>query len=105
MKKTIAIIAAVFALALVTCSTAQAGSLENTLNGFYPQTFIVVQVEPEDNLVTIETATGFQYDFFGVEEWSEGDLCACIMYDRGTAKITDDLIVSVRYSGYLDMFQ
>lgn len=71
----------------------------------YPQTCIVVDVDVAADVVTIETAMGYRFEFGGVEDWIEGDLCACIFYNAMTDNtITDDQILSVRYSGTAEMF-
>lgn len=81
MKKLLAALAAVIAAGLI-----------------YPATMQVTDVT--NDLVTMETATGFVYQFEGVEDYTKGDLVSCIMFSNGTADITDDMILSVRYSGF-----
>lgn len=74
---------------------------------FYPQTFIVTEVAEsgESQLVTIETVTGFLYQFESdAGDWTPGDLCACIMNDNGTPEITDDIVIDARYSGITEWF-
>ena len=77
--------------------------------GLYPQTYIVTEVSEEtDNgfyLVTVESCTGFLYQFYSEDEdWLPGDLVACIMSDNGTENITDDEILSTRYAGIAEWF-
>lgn len=90
---------------------AEAYATENarSTDGLYPQTFIVVEVEPvataETQLVTIETVTGFLYQFYSdAGDWIPGDLCACILDDNGTPEITDDIILGANYSGIAEWF-
>ena len=83
MKKFLATLAAVIAAGLI-----------------YPQTMVVTDVDYATDIVTIETATGFTYQFEGTEDYTEGDLVSCIMYNSKTTNITDDVILSVRYSGF-----
>jgi hypothetical protein len=83
MKKFLATLAAVTAAGLI-----------------YPQTIVVTDVDYSTDVVTIETATGFVYKFTGTEDYCENDLVSCIMFSNGTADITDDMILSVRYSGF-----
>lgn len=66
----------------------------------YPMTARVYMVDEFTDTVTVETFMGFLFSFEGVEDWAEGDCCALIMDDCGTAGISDDLIVSARYSGW-----
>lgn len=81
MKKLLATIAAIIAAGLI-----------------YPTTMIVTDVSGD--LVTMETATGFVYQFTGAEDYSENDLVSCIMFSNGTTNITDDIILAARYSGF-----
>ena len=90
MKTIIAIITAL--LLITACATACAD--------LYPETAKVIEVNYNEDTVTVETFTGFLFSFEGVEDWAEGDCCALIMDDFGTAEISDDLIVSARYSGW-----
>lgn len=68
--------------------------------GLYPQSFRVASVDYDADIVTLETSTGFLYQFGGVEDWQPGDYCGAIMDDRGTAEIMDDIIFSLRYTGF-----
>lgn len=83
MKKLLATIAAIIAAGLI-----------------YPTTMVVTDVNYSTDVVTIETATGFTYEFEGTEDYTEGDLVSCIMYNNKTKDITDDVILTVRYSGF-----
>ena len=83
MKKLLATIAAIIAAGLI-----------------YPTTMQVTDIDYNNDVVTVETATGFVYQFEGTEDYTEGDLVSCIMFSNGTADITDDMILSVRYSGF-----
>lgn len=65
----------------------------------YPQTMIVTDIDEQNDIVTISTCTGFEYQFEGVEDYFTGDLVSCIMYNNGTQNIKDDIIISQRYSG------
>ena len=81
MKKLLATIAAVIAAGLI-----------------YPTTMQITDISGD--VVTLETATGFVYQFTGAEDYSENDLVSCIMFSNGTANITDDIILAARYSGF-----
>lgn len=70
----------------------------------YPQTYIVTDVDYEADTVEITTATGYTYEFSGTEDWIEGDLCSCLMFNNYTTDITDDTIITVRYAGSTEMF-
>ena len=42
---------------------------------------------------------GFVWQFYGVEDWEEGDICSVIMNHNGTETIFDDIIITTRYGG------
>ena len=71
----------------------------------YPTTCIITECDTQNDIVTMSTGTGFLYQFEGVEDNFEGDLISCIMFDNFTPDdITDDIIISYRYSGYTELF-
>lgn len=80
MKKLLATIAAIIAAGLI-----------------YPATMIVTDVS--GNLVTMETATGFVYQM-QADDYNKGDLVSLVMFSNGTTNITDDIILTARYSGF-----
>lgn len=67
--------------------------------GLYAQTYRVVELNEQTDTVTVESATGYLYAFYGCEDWQIGDLAAILMWTNGTNEITDDVILSVRYAG------
>lgn len=75
------------------------------MNLIYPQTYIITEIDKANDLVTIETCTGYEYQFYGVEDYYEGDLVSCIMYTNGTETITDDAILTHRYSGVTQFYE
>ena len=66
----------------------------------YPKTAKVVEVNYDEDLVTIETCTGITYTFEGCEDWAEGDGVSLIMEDNGTESILDDCILMAEYTGW-----
>lgn len=66
----------------------------------YPKTAKVVEVNYDEDLVTIETCTGITYTFEGCEDWTEGDGASLIMEDNGTESILDDSILMAEYTGW-----
>lgn len=63
----------------------------------YPLLTTVTEVNRDKDLVTVEDNNGFIWQFEGVDDWEEGDLCNCLMDSRGTEKIFDDEIIMTRY--------
>lgn len=70
--------------------------------GLYPMTAKVVDLDRPADVVTIETASGYQYQFYGCEDYCEGDFVSAIVWKNGTERITDDVILAVHYSGWCD---
>ena len=71
--------------------------------GLSPLTARVTDLDRTTDTVTIETATGLLFQFYGCEDYEVGDYVSAILYDNGTkGNVTDDIIVSVHYSGYSD---
>lgn len=66
----------------------------------YPITAVITSVDTETNIVTMETATGHIYEFYGCEDYEVSDLVSCIMNDNRTENVSDDIIIDVRYSGF-----
>lgn len=64
----------------------------------YPETAIVKKLNRKTDIVTVETATGNLFEFYGCEDWHKGDLCSMIMWSNGTKKVKDDKILDVKYS-------
>lgn len=71
-----------------------------TLRVIYPDTMIVVDLDRDHDLVTVETSTGFNYQFFGVEDYAIGDLVGVLMYNSLTDDVRDDEILRAQYSGF-----
>ena len=71
--------------------------------GLSPLTARVTDLDRTTDIVTIETATGIRFAFYGCEDYCVGDYVSAILYDNGTPHdCRDDIIVSVHYSGYSD---
>lgn len=68
--------------------------------GLYPATATVTDLDYERDIVTVENANGYAYQFYGCEDYAEGDLVSMILYSNGTDDITDDEILMVYYSGF-----
>lgn len=95
-----------FAVAIVICC----GLLLSALIWFeylndsqnYAKSAIVTEIDYENNLVSVTDYNGFVWQFFGCEDWAEGDICAMVMNNNGTSEtIFDDVIVNTSYSGYV----
>ena len=100
MKKTLlAILTIVTVLISFEATTLKVNA--QTKENFYPQTFVVVEVDEKLNAVTCVDFNGEEWAFYGTEDWQVGDIVSAIMTDKGTSKIYDDEFVTIRYSGWL----
>jgi hypothetical protein len=68
----------------------------------YATSGVVTETDVVNDVVTIEDYNGNLFQFEGVEDYEEGDIVSCIMYNNNTENITDDVIISCRYSGRID---
>lgn len=89
-----------FSLAIIAMAiTAPGCGMEKTT---YPDTGLVTCVDTETDTVTYVCQNGNEFQFYGTEDWMEGDLVSVIMENMGTDTVYDDEIVTVRYSGWFD---
>lgn len=88
MKKLLIIILAI-TIVLCTCSCGK-----STL---YPETARVVEICNDE--VVVETYTGNLFAFYGAEDWFVDDTVSMIMDSCGTDVVTDDVIITAKYSG------
>lgn len=73
--------------------------VERGNENLYPLCGTVVDVDYYDNTVVFQTANGNRFQFYGCEDWEEGDTAAAIMDNNGTETVYDDIIMMVRYCG------
>lgn len=87
---------------IITMSIATAITVVSTLASagiIYPQAYRVTKVNYKTDEITIASRSGYTYTIEGTDDWMPGDICACIMYNNGTRDISDDKVISYRYSG------
>lgn len=66
----------------------------------YPLVVVVSEVDRAQDIVTFETNNGDLFEWEGIEDLEVNDTCALIMCDMGTPGNKDDVILSIRYSGF-----
>lgn len=70
-------------------------------NTQYVRTMEVVNLNYTDDIVTCVDAVGYEWQFYGCEDYAEHDLVACVMDTKGTENtILDDEIIDTYYTGY-----
>lgn len=68
----------------------------------YPALMVVSEVDKDEDAVYCLDFNGGEWSFTGAESWAVGDYCSMIMNDMGTESNYDDVIVSTRYTGFLN---
>lgn len=67
----------------------------------YSKAAIVTSFETETDTVVVTDFNGFQWAFYGIEDYEIGDVVTMIISNAGTENsIFDDVILETRYSGY-----
>lgn len=70
------------------------------MGNYYALTALVTEVNRENDTVTCINSVGNTWQFYGTEDWQEGDCASLLMWDNGTESITDDEIHSARYNAW-----
>ena len=86
------------ALAMVSIFNVAAADVYSV--SIYPETARIVELNYDEDIVIVETFTGFLFSFYGCEDWSIGDCCSMIMSDNGTETMLDDQVIVAEYSGW-----
>ena len=58
----------------------------------------VVGLDVGANLVRFVDSRGMEWEFYGVEDWAEGDLLCAIFYDGETLDPYDDQVIATTYA-------
>ena len=71
------------------------------MGGLYPRTAFVSELNYVEDVVTVTDCVGYDWQFYGCEDWEVGDMVSMIMGDNGMPNyIKDDIIVDYQYGGY-----
>lgn len=68
----------------------------------YPNVGWVCKLDHEHDIFILEDFGGNLYVYEGIEDWFLDDIAAMLMDDNGTESIYDDVIVELRYAGYME---
>lgn len=115
-KKNLPIIIALIILIISICSgithavIATNNSTESKVESseesvFYPLTTVVNEIIEEANLVIVVDHEGNLWEFYGVEDWKEGDIATLLMDACDVFNDYDDEIVEIRYGGNVKGFE
>lgn len=79
---------------------------EDTKASLYPRTTVVTFVDTITDTVMCEDAVGEVWEFYGCDDWQEGDICTLLMENTGKAdSIYDDTIIKTIYNGTADDYE
>lgn len=70
----------------------------------YPLATVVVNINREQDVVTVRDNNGNEWEFTEVNDWYIGDGCNLEMNTMGTDEIYDDEIISMRYFNIEGLF-
>lgn len=68
----------------------------------YPTTFIVTNINVDNNLLTLTDFTGNEWLYESIEDWFIGDITSAIMDNNNSEHIEDDIIIQLKYEGYIE---
>lgn len=67
----------------------------------YVRTMEIVELDYTSDIVSCVDSVGFEWEFYGCEDYYTGDLVSCLMDTMGTEDtILDDYILEAYYTGY-----
>lgn len=66
----------------------------------YALAAVVVEIDRDSDIVICEDSNGNLWEFYGCEDWQEGDCASLLMNDQGTSNIYDDTIECARYNAW-----
>ncbi len=66
----------------------------------YALTTCVVEIDRDNDIVTCEDSNGNLWEFYGCEDWQEGDCASLLMNDKGTSSIYNDTIEGAHYNAW-----
>lgn len=71
----------------------------------YPRTAIVTEINRKADYVEVECANGNKYYFYGAHDYEIGDIVSLIAKQNVTKRVVDDVVVSHRYDGFLQLLE
>lgn len=97
---TLLALVALVACAVVEAKTSKSETVYLTNGTYYALTTVVVEIDRDNDIVTCEDYNGNLWEFYGAEDWVEGDCASLLMNTQGTQKIYDDTIEGAKYSAW-----
>lgn len=57
----------------------------------------VIELDRENDIVTVIDGVGYTWQFTECDDWMIGDYVSFVMYDMNTESVTDDIIIDLHY--------
>ena len=92
-----ALLLALSVLSITSNTAKQNSSLLLNPNHIYSNVTKVIDLDRDNDIVTVIDGIGYTWQFTECDDWMIGDYVSCIMYDMGTESITDDVIIDYHY--------
>lgn len=70
------------------------------VNRLYGGTAVVIDTNKTTNLLTLQDIAGNIYQVKNCKDFAVNDIVTCIFDSRDTARVDDDNIINITYSGY-----
>lgn len=104
----LAIIAIITIVSVESASNAYARSEDSSENiryycdntEYYANTAVITGFDYARDIVICEDSAGRVWEFYEIDDWEIGDCVSLLLNNVGTQFVTDDIIVSARYSGF-----
>lgn len=85
---------------LLACVVFTICAIKSAESNYYALTAIIINVDYENDMVCAQDYNGNVWTFEGAADWMKDDCVSMVINDRGTDKIFDDRVVSVRYNSW-----
>lgn len=85
---------------LLACAVFTICAVKSAESNYYALTAIVINVDYENDIVSAQDYNGNVWTFEGAADWMKDDCVSMVISDRGTDKIFDDRVVSVRFNSW-----
>lgn len=92
-----ALLLALSVLSITSNTAKQNSSLLLNPDHFYSNVAKVIDLDRDNDIVTVIDGIGYIWQFTECDDWMIGDYVSCIMYDMNTESITDDVILDYHY--------
>lgn len=92
-----ALLLALSVLSITSNTAKQNSGLLLNPNNIYSNVAKVIELDRDNDIVTVIDGIGYTWQFSGCEDWMINDYVSFVMYDMNTESITDDVIIDYHY--------